>query len=272
ALYHRYSFNDPSIKSAVFTQPFSDGSQPTAKVQAVYQIVGQDWKVEPWTSFARKQFCFDKPEEKIDQLLIVISNSEYQNRGSVLMSNPQPELRVSSLGCTGWEGTAKVTETADSPGSVTAVASGQVRFELDPDLLDPNLPPRYYKTVSGQVNWTYSGALPPTCTISGSGSFPVGGWGSLEVWDDGGPQLRYHGTGIHPPELDPIKVTFTCDTGGWPITFQQFAPFNAWQTWFCACSPTEEYRADATGAAIKGSYTESMPGDTVKWEWDLHRE
>jgi hypothetical protein len=210
ALYHRYSFNDPSIKSVIFTQPFADGSQPTAKVQAVIEIAGQEPKIEDWTPSERKQFCFDKPEEEIIQLLIVISNSEYQNRGGVLISNPQPELRASALGCTGWEGTATVTTEDTVPGGhALETINVHVRFEADlpPGMTmcgEPGMPPiacETYSVASGEFTYSYVAQTGDCTTTIGPGTVSLphtppeqGKDGMLVVYTGADPQT-YHGGG-----------------------------------------------------------------------------
>ncbi len=267
ALYHRFSFNDPNIKSVRFTHPFADGSQPTAKVQAIVKIVGQDWKIEDWTTPAHREFCFSKPEEKLEQLLIVISNSEYQNRSHVLMSIPQPTLEVSTLGCSRWVGTFKSTYSQNSVmGTITESATATVTFELDPNLIMPPLPPRYWMSTSGTVTWSHKGTV-FNCSGNTSGSYQLGlRDATLEIWDDGGERLRYIGLGQTPPGMN-ITVPYTCPDAG---TFSFILGDGAVHHWF-GTDLDEVFRLQPDGS-IKDTrtFTDPLGLSTQTWEWEIH--
>jgi len=268
AFYHRFGFNDPNIKSVVFTHPFADGSQPTAKVQALVKISGEDWKIEDWTSPLRRQFCFGKPAEKLEQLVIVISNSEYQDRNHVLFSVPPPTLEVSTLGCDRWIGTFKSTYTQNGAmGEFTESSTATVTFELDPDLLHPFLPPRYWMSTSGTVSWTHKGTFGGQCSGQGSGSYQVGlREATLEIWDDGSPRLRYVGLGQNPPGSN-ITVPYSCpDVGTFP-----FWTGGAVNHWFG--TDLDDFWLQPDGS-IKDKRTFIDPNGfaTQTWEWEIHPE
>ncbi len=268
AFYHRFSFNDPNIKSVIFTHPFEVGSQPTAKVQALVKISGEDWKTEDWTSPKRRQFCFGKPAEKLEQLVIVISNSEYQDRNHVLFSVPDPWLEVSTLGCDRWVGTFKSTYTqSGAMGDFTESSTATVTFELDPDLLHPALPPRYWMSTSGTVNWTHKGSFSGLCSGQGSGSYQLGlRDATLEMWDDGSPRLRYAGLGQTPPGMN-ITVPYICEDAG---TFP-FWTGGGVNHWFG--TDLEDFWLQPDGS-IKDKRTSTDPNGffTQTWEWEIHPE
>jgi hypothetical protein len=84
ALYYHFTFPNEKIHSIRFDIPFSTGQWPTAKVEALVKIAGQDWRTEDWTTFAKKTFCREKPEEKLEAITLIISNSEWQDRNHQL--------------------------------------------------------------------------------------------------------------------------------------------------------------------------------------------
>ncbi|HET6410237.1 MAG TPA: hypothetical protein VFG14_20270 [Chthoniobacteraceae bacterium] len=112
--YFHFDFeSDPTIRVIDFINPvYFTGAFPGAKVQAILKIRGQPWKAaENWTALASKRFCRDRPAEDLEQLVIVISNSQH-TAGPVLGTiGDAPEIHVSSLGCNPWEGTVRFTRT-----------------------------------------------------------------------------------------------------------------------------------------------------------------
>lgn len=128
--YFHYDFDsDKKIRRIDFINPvYSTGAIPGAKVQAIVKIRGQPWKpAEDWTGVATKRFCRDRPNEDVEQLVIVISNSQY-TPGTVLGEVGQPpEIQVSSLGCLPWEGTVRFTRVFRSSFS-NSVSGGDNSF------------------------------------------------------------------------------------------------------------------------------------------------
>lgn len=108
ALYYSFEFTSERIHSVIVENPFAKGGEPTASVQAIVKIGGQWRAPEDWTKVERKKFCRDKPEEHIEELVLIISNSEWQNRSHVLSAG---KLKVKALaeGCT-CEAIAEVKE------------------------------------------------------------------------------------------------------------------------------------------------------------------
>src|SRR4030095_8691969 len=121
--YFHYDFeSDKKIRRIDFINlVYSTGIVPGAKVQAIMKIRGQGWKpAEDWTALATKRFCRDRPSEDLEQLVIVISNSEF-TEGPVLGALGQPpELQVSSLGCNPWEGTVRYTRVYRSDFTIVS--------------------------------------------------------------------------------------------------------------------------------------------------------
>jgi hypothetical protein len=104
-------------------------------VQAIVKIRDQEWKpAEDWTSLKEKFFCRDKPAEDVEELVIVISNSKFNDRTHVLTDinstgGSPTELKISALGCSPWIGTASNSGFIDPFFGVSYTA--QVTWSLD---------------------------------------------------------------------------------------------------------------------------------------------
>src|SRR5205085_4299386 len=78
-LYEHLKFSDPTVHSVLFVNPIGPvdaSSREFIKVQTCKKIAGV-WKdLEDWTADHFKSFCLDKQDERIEELLIIVSNSE----------------------------------------------------------------------------------------------------------------------------------------------------------------------------------------------------
>lgn len=174
--YFHYDFDsDKKIRRIDFLNPvYSTGAIPGAKVQAIVKIRGQGWKpAEDWTALATKRFCRDRPSEDVEQLVIVISNSQY-TRGTIVGEIGQPpEIQVSSLGCLPWEGTVRFTRVYRSDFRIEGLSSeieqedlvydGSISefVEEDGDVLEPG---------STWQSWTFKLAGKFTASLLESGT------------------------------------------------------------------------------------------------------
>ncbi len=167
AQYWHFDFKgDPNIRRIRLRHPYSDGSQPSAKVQVIVKVKGEDWgPKEDWTSFERKTLCRDKdgsdgnPSQDFEEVVVVISNSEHVNRSHVLQDPAGPFdfrtfLEMSALGCTNWVGSVNFSTTGTLGGiqfTETGTATN-VRWEIDQDRFSAQT----FKVMGGTVNWAHS--------------------------------------------------------------------------------------------------------------------
>lgn len=85
-----------------------------ASVQAMIKYEGQPWKVEDWTYRPSYFACRDARAERLEELVIVLSNSNYDKSSAPI--RPQglaPTLLVSNIGCWRWSGSYKHVEHAN---------------------------------------------------------------------------------------------------------------------------------------------------------------
>ncbi len=196
--YERLVFSDESVSGVLLTNPL--GSLPQSvhlKLIAVKKIDGQ-WKApEDWTGDPTKFFCRDKAAERLQELVLIVSNSDSDpDAEPVLVPADQP-LAVSSsnVGCWKWQGSATqqtISDNGISSGELTARA---VNVVLDPPADYQGL----WAMTLAATNGTASGlltltTLAPPChaTITGRatlfGPADVGAvWFNLDLKQPGSP-------------------------------------------------------------------------------------
>ena len=133
--YEWLKFTDATVRSVYLLNPV--GANPSAefmKVQVVMKIDGE-WKApEDWTQDSTKQFCRDKKSERLEEMLIVVSNSEVDRLSEKPFRIPKllpMRVSTSNVGCWKWQGSASTvaTLTTPFPGDSIATATG-LTFEV----------------------------------------------------------------------------------------------------------------------------------------------
>jgi hypothetical protein len=154
-----------ALQEEYSTEPASEPEKKGATVEALYKINGQ-WQTAIWTGDSFVQFCRDRRAERIEELVIIISNSEFDDPNRKLKPPAlRPVLWVSNMACWQFKGTA-LHETRGTNGV-------NIRIETDYIFTSPGGrpdgdPPDVFFTVAGNSHWTVSGS----CT--GNGIIPVG--------------------------------------------------------------------------------------------------
>lgn len=228
ARYFRYLFTDDNVRNAIFRNGLSWKLDQTADssdytydgvdarglhIKALVKIAGQAWDIRDWTNETETYFCRDVSTERLEELVLIFSNSEWLDRTWTL--TPQglpPQLSVSNLGCAGWEGQVDYTNTVSGEGySYTTQSTADVTWLLD--LGQTSGDNRFYHP-EGNLHWSVSGTDGFGCQLQGSGDIPIETYmGSL--WTDngliGGPDRRkYHAGGFW---VYDAQVTKTCPDG-----------------------------------------------------------
>jgi hypothetical protein len=154
--------------------PVTAEQKKGAKVQALVKIAGHDWSpVADWTDKPYQYFCRDQADQRLEELVIIYSNSQFEDRNEILQPlHLPPTLWVSNLGCWRWQGTANMDTALEfffgcsSSGS----RSAGVTWAREPlqDVANADgtfsLPYIVFTPISGSVDWTYnvSGGLCPS--------------------------------------------------------------------------------------------------------------
>jgi hypothetical protein len=234
----------PPLASAYFQYDFPDAvrdvtldntlaGDPAAHVWAIKKVGGEWQPPEDWTTLATKKLCRDIPTDDVSTLVLVVSNAGTTD--DLTVPEP-PTLTAGTKGCSGWQGTMKMTVTwktgASSYGTATSSFSGL--WVIDDDLTSSQCDPSSTCTTllrpTGTVNWTWDAhaATRPPCSQTTSGTQPAGqervplSPGQLlhmRPVDSG--HIQYWGTGWFDP-----GVTLKCgnfEVGGLPGSYFELA-------------------------------------------------
>ncbi|MBC8076061.1 MAG: hypothetical protein H7Y32_08305, partial [Chloroflexales bacterium] len=270
AEYYHFTFPDDSVRSVLFSNPFAPdlGSpNPHATVQAIYHTDAGGWTLENWTDKQFAPFCRDLRAERITELTVIVSNSDWQGRKPLEPFQPAM-LDATNMACRGWAFEAEATFTGKGKNYneiTTTTAKGT--FEL---LRDDTGKSRFgyhfemYKP-TGNATWTHS-RVDNGCGSSGSGSYTLA---DLSPDLTPGPDLivetynlpyvppytpgsrQYHGAGHAPVHLRP-KVPDSC--GG---------EYEVHPTWLQTFKQSFDQTASADGRALEGTYTYTVVGDST---------
>jgi hypothetical protein len=191
ASYYRFNFQGDQTRwihfdNNSFREP---GSEQSVRVQALVKIEGQPWRHENWTNKPHKIFCRDMSDERIEDLVIIISHSWMKNH---VDGGSGGRLEISNVGCWEWSGRVKVTQqsTDSSHTYTTSAEATNVVFRrtrppgVDED--DLHAEAETFQAIQGTINWSHDGSTPDSdgssCTARGTGSYPVALEDSLQVY------------------------------------------------------------------------------------------
>jgi len=178
------------IRSVTFNNTLA--GYPHANVQAIW-YAGGDWHgPEDWTDESTKTFCRDEASTRVEEIVVMISNSDWQGKQKL---NPAttPTLEASKTPCSRWVGEATMTYHRDDGFTVedrTATAHDLV-FEAAPAQGTAATTIKFALT-KGTLDWTMSSTL--GCTVTDSHTFDAmdGETGNLTV-TAAGDHLAYSG-------------------------------------------------------------------------------
>ena len=179
--YHFDLTKDKTIRRVRLLHLYSYDTTGSVMVQAILKTDKGWQKAEDWTGLRQKTLCRDKDNEKFKELVIVISNSEFDDRSAVLSDNGSAtKLQVSALGCSNWQGWATGNFTTGDANPVEHVDSSTnaqgVKFERYLEGWSDADDWQLFRTTGGTVTWTHAETFGGptagfTCTGSFSGSY-----------------------------------------------------------------------------------------------------
>jgi hypothetical protein len=300
--YYRWTFADETARNITFyngltfnlqraesTQnseylkldPVTPEQQQGARVQALIKLEGEPWQTADWTGLPIATFCRDKRSERLEELVLIMSNSEFADRDYVLkpVGDP-PLLTVDNIGCWKWQGTITRTlhnhGTPHYPGFDDLTLTTNVVWE--PFVYPPITKPPYYRPLagynvqSGTIHWkqsseTYAeGVLICAGSIDTRVALPRGS-GRMIIDNATLPPSRFfeaEGTlekaGNYPEVCNGEQVQTPTDLRWMAVDRDTFT------------------EVERNGTTIKGSWTEHYEDDTVNidetvsWEFTAVRE
>ncbi|HVN77268.1 MAG TPA: hypothetical protein VMT19_13200 [Thermoanaerobaculaceae bacterium] len=274
AAYKDFVFPDSSISSVAFwngvTYDLEQQAVPTfgpfwnpqstspdavkgIKVQALMKINGA-WTQDDWTNKPYVAFCRDLKAERLEELVIIVSNSRVDDSGgSFKPPGMAPVLWLSGFGCYQWQGTATYTFTGGDYTQTDTV--NNLVWTRVPGATQP---PSVSYTVTGDVTVTASNGC------SGGGTVHVSDpiFNSLVTWNylpaAAGAVQSYEGEGLETTTMLPI----TCRG------VQEYAEAGNWFNILSGSPPTIPFqRVSTDGKRMTGTLA---PGPGISWTWDLH--
>ncbi|UCF38786.1 MAG: hypothetical protein JSU96_08105, partial [Acidobacteriota bacterium] len=200
AFYNGLSFKLSEIEledgmTVLAAEQLTDRQKEGASIQALVKIEGKDWETRDWTDSPINFFCRDIKSERLEELVLILSNYEHEegdpNFESLQPRGIDPVLWVSNMGCSSWEGTVSLELNEGGP---IENFDGAVRWKrwasMFPPPLEENpsikaqtdfmvaMPSYVFEVESGSFDWSISGT-DGDCTVSGSEEgLPISGLGN----------------------------------------------------------------------------------------------
>gem|GEM_PF-1582829 len=176
--YEQLKFTDATVHTAIFTNPIAgDPNNQYMKVWAARKVGGAWQNPEDWTAEPTKAFCLDKKDERLEELLVIVSNSEINPQTEVPYRIPlraPMQVATTNVGCWNWQGTASLTtQTVDGPVTVQSATAtfDQVR-SVAAGLPDAGVSLGYVTMgtfTNSSASFSVSGTSATSgCTITGS--------------------------------------------------------------------------------------------------------
>lgn len=232
------------------------------------------WTREDWTSTPQKFYCRDQASERIQELVLIVTNSNWDidlpASGGYTAEDKDSTLMVSAAGCYQWKGTFEAHDTS-IPG-VTDTTTGTITFERDPNSeYGPDLT---YHVLTGSAHRKVSGTSTTdqmTYSADGTVTLSAGDGNSfLDTYNlvTGGPHpLAYYGSAA---SNQVVKGTLSCycgEDGAWETYPNDYAI----GTYFLAPDPTTNHvNSMSSGNVIQGSYT--IPNGDITYSWHLEAQ
>jgi hypothetical protein len=256
ARYHHFRFPD-GVGNVQF-KGNNLGPLPHIQVQALKKIGGAWQPPEDWTDDQSHSFCRNLPEQHIEELVIIISNSDGDTEQDVDAVGSWPIVVAEDAECTALVATA--TAEINHIGRIYSTQVSGLRFTLNP-VQEPSGRYRFYTlTGSPAITWHASGIDNNGCSVTGEMNIsPANGtiedgraYGSMEV------DFQEHDYNAHVEGVNwGDNVTITCP-GSAPFEMQ-FPPDSILQTGW----PNPTFQ----DLVLDGEYTSSTAFTTRHWTW-----
>ncbi len=92
--YFRFTFPDRALKRIAVSNPIAGSGESTGAMWAIMKIDGTWRTPQDWSQRSHEIFCRDEPNQNLEALIIVLSNSEWQDREHVVQTD-NGSIRVS---------------------------------------------------------------------------------------------------------------------------------------------------------------------------------
>jgi hypothetical protein len=274
ATYRHFKFTDDEVRTVVFwngatkilrqtdefeTEEASDAQKKGGRIRALVKIRGRDWRVEDWTNRGSVPFCRDTKDERIDELVLIISNSEFSDRNRRLQSaGIEPLLWVSDMGCWKWKGDTTYESTS---GDVTTKITANVTFTQ----VSGARPPNVFYNVEGTESWIVTGHC------EGHGTLPVApvgssvGAGYLRTYNFT-PRQGIHHRAYFVTGINSVEQTIQC------VGDDHTSPYVLAPWVFTDRIAPPFLEVNRSGWIIVDGYVDPTGGAVYTWHFEAQRE
>jgi hypothetical protein len=182
ATFQRYTFPDDSTSSVSFwngatfklrlgessgvagvryvVEEADEDDVKGVNVRALIKFKDQEWVEEDWTKRTNATFCRDMLAERLTDLVLIISNSEFKERERrAKPPGMTPLVWASNMGCWKWTGTSTKTDALSGEVTTGGVTWTRASSSQDKPIVTYN--------AKGNILWSFSGFC------GGSGTLPI---------------------------------------------------------------------------------------------------
>jgi len=139
----------------------SDDAKRGAFVQIMVKKNGQWQAPEDLSNMKIKAFCQDNPSEKIDELVLILTNSDTDEKRTLKSPDLDSQLIVTNIGCGQFTGTNSFTSNDAAFGRVGHLSEEfDVTYSRDDNKPVSDTQPAYRFNISGHASYTVSGKNP----------------------------------------------------------------------------------------------------------------
>ena len=211
------------VRMWAFANTFNN--MPHMRVQALLYRDGQGWQgPEDWSQRKWSLFCQDIPAERVERVLLIISNSNWQRRTDRIAPNGDLRVVSSDLPCAGWRGTSSwqmVGQSVNAQGQVDYTLRGDATptFTLTRRILAGDQVGLEFQPTAGNATWLtaftaldFQTGHTTSCTQTGGGALSAGLGGLFITEDLSGEtmQRQFMAGGLIPaPERCSVFTTWT---------------------------------------------------------------
>lgn len=198
---------------------------PFMRLQALIKRPGQGWQgPEDWSARKWTVLCQDDPAEKVEQVILMYSNSNWQRLTDYTEAPSDMRVVVSDLSCAGWQGSSRWQiegESSDGLGQINYTIRGEatLRFSLSGRTLTGDALGLQYQPTAGHATWLttftavdFQTGNTTSCTRTGGGALTAN-LGQLLITEDlGGQEMnrQFFAAGLVPaPDRCPVFETWT---------------------------------------------------------------
>jgi hypothetical protein len=179
--YYHFTFSTAETRSLLFHNTFYTNFKngEHIRVQAMWRTTAGVWLEEDWTEMEYIGFCRDQKNQRLSDLVVIISSAKWQSPGSPITAAKAPEFKRNNIGCWGYEGTASRVTQDPNGGSGRTTVSATARFGFAPS-------PQYINPAEGRLRVFLAGPLYKDgalqfdeaysidgCSYRANGSFPM---------------------------------------------------------------------------------------------------